>query len=154
MGVIKVNAGKIYDDVQDRNGNKIGEISYDLEDLDTMYKFLGLYDKAIIKSEELEKISTELRKDNSVTETGKPKFIDEQAKLSLEFYNNLIIDFDNVFEQGFCQKATGGSKNPYLLLGILEHMVKGFKNSQKERDDEMKKFIPQNREQKRAGSKK
>jgi len=154
MGVIKINAGKIYDDVEDRNGNKIGEIAYDLENLETMYSFLGLYDKAIEKSEKLEKISNELRKDNSVTETGKPKFIDEEARLSLEFYNDLIKDFDNVFEEGFCQKATGGSKNPYLLLGVLEHMVKEFKKSQKQREDEMKKFIPQNREQKRAGNKK
>lgn len=152
MAEIILESGKRYDDISTRNENgeivKIGVAIYDLEDAQVRANVSRLKDELKTIADKYNPRIETLQTDSTKDEDGYPTNVTPLCDLYVDYVNDMIKSVDYVFGEGFCKRALGDSKNPFMLWEMMGEIIYNYEGV---RDDVMAKYT--NRAQRRAGAK-
>lgn len=136
--------------VKDDEGNevKIGTAVYDLGDFKVRAELVKMIPLVEEIFNDIEKQVEPYNKDESEDKYGIPNKAVPILELNLTGVEKMIDVMDNVMGKGFCDRASGNSRNPLLIWEILGVVSEAYGiTAQKE----MERYT--NRAQRRAGAK-
>jgi len=152
MAEILFESGIIEDDIYavTKEGKKIktGVAIYDLEDSKVRISLIKMKDDIKSIENKYTSLINNAESDKSNDDDGFPNNIKTISNLYLDFTNELIEVVDNVFGEGFSQRAIDDSKNPTFLIGVIAEIIFNYEGVS---DDRFAKYT--NRAQRRAGIK-
>lgn len=137
--------------ITDDEGNKIkiGTAIYDLNDTSVKSRLIEFYNDLKDMGSKYKNIALELEKDKATDENDIPLNSKELLKLDETATDEMIVLVDKIFQDGFCKKAIGNTKNPDLIIELLGLMLDEY---QVRTEAEKNKYV--NRAQRRASNKK
>lgn len=141
--MLKINTGNIILPIE-RDGENVGEISFNPSDALFIEKLYALYEKMDTKEKEYQKKAAELEC-NDLDEYGIPKNMRQQIELYNDACDYMRKEIDELFGESTCKKVFGENSSFELFEQFLNGIAEYVQPIRKER---MSKYL--NREQRRV----
>ncbi|MDD4390588.1 MAG: hypothetical protein PHW03_07280 [Eubacteriales bacterium] len=129
----------------ERDGEKVGVIQFDPQDVNFIERFYDLIEKLEAKETEILEKEKELDADDSVDAYGIPKNMRARIALVKDLCTFMKAQVDDVFGEGTSDIAFGGANNPAMFEQFFDEITPLIQTA---RTEKMEAYM--NRAQRRA----
>lgn len=145
---IKINNKIIKDNIEDMDGNVIGEIRYNPEDINSYNALLDIVEKITNVNKKrkklgnLDKITDITINDENIEEVSESfNELHDFTKFVANTIDEIKESLDSIFGDGTCDLFLQGSKDIELLMPLLNGVLPSFKKAREQKTNKYLKGV-------------